>query len=251
MRDVQLRHPDIVGTWRVNGVNWRIEPGDFWAVGGLQWSGKTNLLLAAAGVNSRIRGSLSLFGREFASLDEEERTRERLRIGLVFGGDGRLLANLSIAENIALPLRYLQGEDSETMGLRVTQLMEALDLVSVAAEPAGSVSLNHRRRAALARAVVLEPEALLFDQPFERLDPRQRRWWRDLIRDLHAGSSPLLAAAATLVLATEDLRPWVSRANRFALLGEGTFQVVGDRDAMKACDLSLARELHLQDSARD
>lgn len=245
LRDVQIRHPDIVGTWRVNGVNWRIEQGDYWAVGGLHWSGKTNLLLTVAGVNPRIRGDLRLFGGELGGMDAEEALRERLRIGLVFGGDGRLLPDLSVAENIALPLRYLRGVDDKEMETRVRRVMDELGLLETASQPAGSVDLARRRRTALARAVILEPEVLLFDQPLGGLDPRQRDWWRDLIDEFHAGHALLDARPATIVVATEDLRPWRDRADRFALLDEGRLHVVGDREAMMRFDHTLARELHL------
>jgi len=251
MRDVQIRHPDIVGTWRVNGVNWRIEPGDYWAVGGLHWSGKTNLLLTLAGVNLRARGALSLFGRELEALAPEEALRERLRIGLVFGGDGRLLPDLTVAENVALPLRYLRGVDDKAMETRVRQVLDELALLEAAAELAGAVDLACRRRAALARAVILEPEVLLFDQPLGGLDPRQRAWWRDLIDELHAGHALLDSRPAAIVVATEDLRPWRDRAGQFALLDEGRFHVVGDREAMSKCDHPLVRELHLHESTKD
>ncbi len=251
MLDAQIRHPDIVSSWRVNGINWRVGAGEFWAVGGLHWSGKTNLLLTAAGINLRYRGRLRLFGRELADMTEEERLRERLRVGVVFGGDGRLMPDRSIAENVALPLRYLRGVDDEEMEERVGFVLDRLGLMDVARDPAGGVDLGRRRRAALARAVVLRPEAVLFDQPLEGLDPRQRAWWRKLLCSLREGHELVDNRPVALVVATEDLRPWLDVADRFALLDEGRFHAVGDRRALEECGLLIARELLEHETTRN
>ncbi len=89
----------------LEGINWRVAVGDFWAVGGLHASGKSDLLATAAGIMRPARGRYRVFGQELGAGFEEDRLATRLRLGLVFEG-GRLFHHLSVAENIALPLCY-------------------------------------------------------------------------------------------------------------------------------------------------
>lgn len=132
--DMQLRRPDTVSPWCLSGVNWRVSEGDFWAVGGLHWTGKSNLLNTAAAINARSRGRLDLFGKNTAEMDEEELLAERLRIGMVFEGDGRLFPQLTVSENIALPLRYRTGRDQ---GLRMSETKDFFEKTNI---PPGSLA---------------------------------------------------------------------------------------------------------------
>ena len=85
-------------------VNWKVAAGDYWAVGGLQGSGKTDFMATAAGIMRPLRGTFKVFGQELGAGFEHELMPTRLRLGLVFDG-GRLLNHLTVAENIALPIR--------------------------------------------------------------------------------------------------------------------------------------------------
>jgi len=241
--DMPLRRPDAVSPWRLNGVNWRVDEGDFWAVGGLHWTGKSNLLNTAAAINARSRGRLDLFGKNTADMGEEELLSERLRIGMVFEGDGRLFPHLTVSENIALPLRYQSGRDDEELEERVWFILDALGLLEVANNTPGMIDQGKRRRVALARAAVLRPDILLFDQPLVGLNYRQLGWWRDLICNLSRGHELMGDKPVTIVVTTANLRNWIDHARQYALLGRGAFKVVGDCKRMKACDDPLALEL--------
>ena len=241
--DMLLQRPDTANSWRPSGVNWRVDEGSFWAVGGLQWSGKTNLLTTAAAINANSQGRLDLFGKNTEEMSEEELLGERLRIGVVFEGDGRLFSQLTVAENIALPLRYRTGRDDEELEERVESIMDALGLLGVASNTPGVIDLGKRRRVALARAAVLRPDVLLFDQPLVGLNYRQQRRWRDLICDLVRGHRLMGGKPVAVVVTAENLRLWIDHAHQFALLREGALEMVGDRGKMKACVDPLAREL--------
>src|SRR5881275_2124482 len=89
----------------LENVNWSARAGDYWVIGGLHGSGKGNFLFVAAGVLPPAKGMYRVFGTELSAGYEQERVTQRLRIGTVFDG-GRLLHDLSLVENIALPLRY-------------------------------------------------------------------------------------------------------------------------------------------------
>src|SRR6185503_1839481 len=89
----------------VEGVDWRVSEGDYWVVAGLPGSGKSDLLATAAGLQRPLSGTHLLFGKEPTQSPESELLSERLRVGLVFENGGRLFNHLTVAENVALPLR--------------------------------------------------------------------------------------------------------------------------------------------------
>ena len=103
-------------------VNWTVERGDYWAIGGLLRSGKSDLLALAAGITRPARGVHHLFGQELVPGFEHEQLAQRLKVALVFDG-GQLLHHLSLMENIALPLLYHRGATPE-VSARIQALLE-------------------------------------------------------------------------------------------------------------------------------
>src|SRR5204862_2391577 len=111
----------------LEGINWRISAGDYWVIGGLPGSGKSDLLATLAGLYRPLGGTLKLFGSDVAELSEDEFMTVRRRIGLVFEG-GRLFNQLSVAENVALPLRYHRSQPGFGDGKRVKAILDATGL---------------------------------------------------------------------------------------------------------------------------
>src|SRR5688572_11584109 len=95
---IELINADVVGaelradTVMIQNVNWTIRAGDYWVVGGLPGTGKTDLLATAAGLQKPSAGMHLVFGRDLYQLDETEQLRERLRVGMVFQSGGRLFS---------------------------------------------------------------------------------------------------------------------------------------------------------------
>ncbi|MEW6157954.1 MAG: ATP-binding cassette domain-containing protein, partial [Verrucomicrobiota bacterium] len=90
----------------LENVNWSVAPGDYWVIGGLPGSGKSDLLSTLGGLSRLARGTLRLFGNEVRQMAEEELVQIRKRIGFVFAYGGRLFNHLTVAENLALPFCY-------------------------------------------------------------------------------------------------------------------------------------------------
>lgn len=225
MRDVTITDLHSSDHVVLKRVNWEVKSGDYWAIGGLHGSGKTNFLFAAAGVLPPASGSFRVFGSELTAGYEHEKLAPRLRIGTIFDG-GRLLHHLSIAENIALPLRYHFHQPLEEVVPRIETLLQFVDMNDQGAALPMSLSRNWQQRVGLARALVLKPDILLFDTPLTGLDPRDATWWLDRI-DLLAKGHPLLDnRPATVVATADDLRPWRGRARQFGLLRDRTLQLV-------------------------
>lgn len=218
----------------VEGVDWRLLPGDFWVVGGLHWTGKSDWLTTVAGLQRPAAGAHFLFGQEAASLTQAELVAERLRVGLVFENGGRLFTQMTVAENVSLPLRYHRNCPSEESREAVAAMLELTGLTELSAQPAGLLNRGWRQRVALARALILQPEVLLLDNPLAGLDPRQTRWWLDTLAALNTGHPAFARRPLSLVATTDDLRPWQDRAGQFALLRGRRWLSLGGRAELAA-----------------
>jgi ABC-type transporter Mla maintaining outer membrane lipid asymmetry ATPase subunit MlaF len=205
-------------------VNWSVRSGDYWVVAGWQGSGKSDFLMMTGGVMAPLRGQYWLFGEEMPIFDDA-RLQVRLRLGLVFDG-GRLFNQLTVRENVALPLRYHRNLTQTEAEPEVNALLEAMELGPWADSTPGALSRNWQKRVGLARALMLRPELLLVDNPLAGLDLRQVHWWLDFLSQLSKGH-PLLGRPLTLVVTAADLRPWKDRARQFAVLKDRKFAVLG------------------------
>ena len=234
-----VRAPDVP---HIEGINWRVRHGEFWVVAGLPGSGKSGLLETVAGLVRPSQGRHALFGREIHQLAEKEFLQERLRIGLVFSDGGRLFNHLTVAQNVALPLCYHRDCTDAEAAQRVGPLLESLGLAAVAHHLAARLSRSWRQRAGVARALVLQPQVLLLDNPLAGLDPRQTRWWLDFLAALAAGHELLDRRPLTLAVVCEDLRLWLDQAQQFALLKEKNWLPLGGRAEVAASAEPLVRE---------
>lgn len=222
-------------------VNWTVAVGEFWAVGGLLRSGKSDLLSVTAGIMRPAEGSYRLFGREIISSFERDDLALRLRIGLVFDG-GHLLHHLTLAENIALPLRYHFHPSDGEMEASLQSLLALTGLEQWADSYPAEVNRNWQQRIGLARALALKPEVLLFDAPLTGLDPQDALWWLETIDALSAGHAVVDRRPLTIIVTSDDLRPWQNRATQFAVLRNQQLLVLGRR-----ADLEKNSEPLLQD----
>ena len=222
-------------------INWTVNAGEFWVVAGPQRSGKSDFLMLAGGLMSPTRGTYRCFGAEMP-IFEEERLAERLRLGLVFDG-GQLFNHLTIAENVALPLRYHENLTCAEAGPRVQALLELTELSRFAGHAPAALARNWQKRAGLARALMLRPDVLLLDNPLARLDARHTNWWLNFLGRLARGQTALRDQPMTLVATSESFRPWRDHASHFALLSEGTFTLIGNCAALGVSADARVREL--------
>jgi ABC-type transporter Mla maintaining outer membrane lipid asymmetry ATPase subunit MlaF len=224
MRDASLASPRDASPVVVK-MNWSVQPGEFWVIAGQQHSGKSDLLMHAAGLLMPAGGSCRVFGCETNSFGEAQMA-ERLRVGFVFAG-GKLFNQLTIAENVALPLRYQKNLTAAEAARPAEVLLELLELTPFANATPFNVATNFRQRAALARALILQPELLLLDQPLAGLGARHRQWLLKFLDQLWAGHEFFGGRPMTIVVTTDDLRAWPHPQRKFAVLHEQTFSVLG------------------------
>ena len=241
MRGVAVGAMRDLNTIVIEGVDWVVEPGDFWVVGGVQGSGKSDFILMSGGLMAPAAG-IYYFMQQEMPIFEEERLRERLRLGLVFDG-GQLFNHLTISRNIALPLRYHQNLSSAAAEVEVERMLELTELTPWADSTPGAIGRNWQKRAGLARALMLKPEVLLLDNPLAGLDLRHRAWWLNLLGQLSAGHPWMDGRPITLVVTADDLRPWQSRAKQFAVISDKRFSILGSWAQVEAAADEQVREL--------
>ena len=229
---LSLRYPDRVV---LRDVNWSVEEKDYWAIGGLLGTGKSDLLATAAGLVPVTHGKYRIFGEEIAIGYEQGLIEARLKVGLLFDG-GRLLNHLSVIDNVSLPLQYHENLGTVECRERATTLLEKVGLGDYTSRMPGMINRRLQQRAGLARALALQPKVLLLDNPLSGLDPREALWWLNFLDRLSADGITLVAAA-------DDLRPWRGRARQFAVLREHRFIPLGSREQLAEHTEPLLQEL--------
>ena len=225
----------------VRDVNWTVNIGEFWVVGAPQHSGKSDFLMTTGGIMSPASGEFFFLG-ELMPIFEEARMKHRLKLGFVFDG-GQLLGSLTVAENIALPLRYHSDKSASEIEARVGELLAVTELTQWANNTPVNVARSLQQRAGLARALALFPEVLLLDSPLTGLDVRHAAWWLGFLDKLTLGHRIMEGKPLTLVATADDLRPWRRHANRVACLSGKEFLVLGDWAAAEKSNGAVVTEL--------
>lgn len=244
MRGVSVSSQRDPAQMVTRAVDWTVHAGEFWVVAGPQRSGKSDLLMLAGGLAVPAEGTYHFFG-EPMPIFEDERLGLRLKLSFVFDG-GQLFNRMTIAENVALPLRYHQDLSRPEAAPRVRDLLELLELTPWAHHLPAAVARNWQKRAGLARALMLQPSVLLVDNPLGGLDARHAAWWLIFLEQLCAGHSFMGGQPMTIIITTDDL-PRVTgglrKQCRYAVLSEEKFHVVGDREQLLASREPWVKEL--------
>ena len=225
----------------IEDVNWSVAPGEFWVIAGQEHAGKSDLLMLAAGLMPPAAGSYKLFGNDTRDFGEAELS-ERLRVGFVFQG-GQLFNQLTIAENIALPLCYQKNLAPDAAAAEVKGLLELMELSPLAEVTPANIAANWRQRAALARALIMKPEVLLLDNPLAGLGARHRQWWLRFLDLLARGHERFGNAPMTMAVTTDDLHPLQDARRKFAVLRDKKFIPVGSWNEVETASDPVVKEL--------
>jgi len=208
-------------------ISMEARPGQVVAIMGGSGSGKTTLLRAATGQLVAKEGTVLAFGQDIARATPAELQALRKRMGVLFQ-QGALFTDLNVFENVAFPLREHTRLSESDITERVLDKLDAVGLRAAAHLKVAEVSGGMARRVALARAVVLEPELILYDEPFAGLDPISLGITARLIRSL----ADRLGCASVLI--THDVHESFAIADQVYLVGQGELKAAGSPESLSA-----------------
>jgi phospholipid/cholesterol/gamma-HCH transport system ATP-binding protein len=213
-----------------DGIDLEVMPGEVLGVVGGSGSGKSVLLRTIIGLNKPARGTVEVFGKNVFTLGEDERIALEQRWGVLFQ-DGALFSSLTVAENLEVPLRESLGVPQDLMDGIIAM---KLGLVGLSADTAAKyptqLSGGMRKRAALARALILDPELLFLDEPTSGLDPLAADAFDHLIKDLQTSLN------LTVFLVTHDLQTVFAVCDRAAVIVDKKLRVGTPRELMNDGD---------------
>jgi phospholipid/cholesterol/gamma-HCH transport system ATP-binding protein len=204
----------------LRGVSLNLTKGTTLAVMGGSGQGKTVLLRIASGLIRPDAGGVSLFGTRIDRMSEESMLGLRRRTGFVFQG-AALFDSLSVFENVAYPLREHSRMSLGQITDRVHEFLSLVGLPDTDDLLPAELSGGMRKRVGIARALVMEPEVVFFDEPTAGLDPTNARLVAQLIAQLRTG------VCDTAIVVTHDVEFAEMVADQMAILLHGQFADVG------------------------
>jgi phospholipid/cholesterol/gamma-HCH transport system ATP-binding protein len=219
-------HYAIEGRAVFAGLNVRVRRGSITAIMGPSGIGKTTLLRLIMGQIDPQGGSVKVFGEEVAQLPRTALYALRRRVGFLFQ-DGALLTDLSVFENVAFPVREHARLPESVLRELVLMKLQAVGLRGAAELMPPELSGGMVRRVALARAIVMDPELLLYDEPFVGLDPISMGVIVRLIESLNR------TLQLTSVIVSHDVPEVSSIAHYSYLLAGGAVAAEGAPSALK------------------
>lgn len=220
----------------LRGVDLSIYERETVVVIGRSGTGKSVSLRHIVGLEHPDEGTVRVFGRDLRKLSKKELLRTRLRMGFLFQS-GALLGWMTLEENVALPLlEHRKGISPEEVESRVVEKLRLVGLESARRKLPSEISGGMKKRAALARATVLDPDIVLYDEPTSGLDPVISNTINELINRTKE------ALGTTQVVVTHDMESAYSIADRIAMLDQGKIMAVGTPDDIRDSDDELVQQ---------
>ncbi len=229
--DVAVRIVDLVKVFGdravLDGVSFDVHRGETLVIMGGSGCGKSTLLRHMIGSLYPTRGRVELLGQDIGLIDERAMDALRVRFGILFQS-GALFNSMTVAENVALPLREHANLDDATIDIIVKMKLELVNLRAAADRMPSEISGGMKKRAGLARAIAMDPEVLFYDEPSAGLDPVTSAEIDMLIMDL---TSKL---GVTSVVVTHEMDSAFRIADRMVMLDQGKALKIASRAEFEA-----------------
>jgi phospholipid/cholesterol/gamma-HCH transport system ATP-binding protein len=217
------------------GLDLTVHKGETLVVVGGSGTGKSVLLKCLLRLLVPDRGRITAFGEEVSGRAEGEMLPIRRRIGMLFQG-AALFDSLDVRENVAYPLRQHGWDDERAIGERVSEVLEMVNLPGIERKWPAELSGGMKKRIGLARAIAIEPEVILYDEPTTGLDPTNVR----NIDELIIGMQERLGV--TSIVVTHDMGSAFRVADRLAMLYERKIVWVGFKDEVETANNPIVGE---------
>jgi phospholipid/cholesterol/gamma-HCH transport system ATP-binding protein len=221
----------------LHGIDFRVEPGEIRVIMGGSGSGKSTLLRHLLGLRRPEGGTVRLLGVDIGKAGARELVALRQKIGVSFQG-GALLTSLSVGENVALPLREHHPElDDNAIRIMSRIKLEVVNLGGFHDLMPAQLSGGMVKRAALARAIAMDPKLLFFDEPSAGLDPVVSAELDELILRLRD------ALRMTIVVVTHELESAFKIADTITVLDQGKILMTGSVAQVRGADNERIQDL--------
>jgi len=220
-----------LNTWYGNkkilsNINLNVSHKEIMVIMGHSGSGKSTLLRYILGLEKTKTGLIKLLDKEVSKLNKEDLYKLRKRIGVAFQ-NGALFSSMTVRENIELPLHENTELDEKTIHIMSRLKLELMQLSGTESLMPSELSGGMLKRAGLARAVIMDPELLFFDEPSAGLDPITSAHLDNLILQLRD------ALNMSIIIVTHDLESAFKIADRITVLDKGEIIMTGDKEVIK------------------
>lgn len=224
LRDVRVSYG---GVEILHGVSFDVQRGETLVILGGSGSGKSTLLRTLVGLEKPSAGEIWIKGKNIAAISEAEMDEIRKKVGMSFQG-GALFGSMTVGENVALPLREHTKLEEPTIEIMLRLKLEQVGLQGFEYYMPSQLSGGMKKRAAVARALAMDPEILFFDEPSAGLDPIIAAGIDHLILELKQ------AFRMTIIVVTHELASAYLIADRMVLIDKGNVVAMGTTAEMRS-----------------
>jgi phospholipid/cholesterol/gamma-HCH transport system ATP-binding protein len=240
------RHPEPVISLRdlrvsygereiLHGISFDVVQGETLVILGGSGSGKSTLLRTLVGLEKPSAGEIWIKGRDLAKVSAVEMDEIRTKIGMSFQG-GALFGSMTVGENVALPLREHTRLEDSTIEIILRLKLQQVGLEGFEYYAPSQLSGGMKKRAAVARALAMDPEILFFDEPSAGLDPIIAAGIDELILELKR------AFGMTIIVVTHELASAFLIADRMLLIDKGNIVAIGTAEEMRSSTQPRVRQ---------
>jgi len=219
----------------LHGISFDVKRGETLVILGGSGSGKSTLLRTLVGLERPSSGEIWLKGKNIAAISPAEMDEIRKKIGMSFQG-GALFGSMTVGENVALPLREHTKLEEPTIEIILRLKLDQVGLSGFENYMPSQLSGGMKKRAAVARALAMDPEILFFDEPSAGLDPIIAAGVDELILDLKK------AFHMTIIVVTHELASAFLIADRMVLIDKGHVVAIGTTAEMRASQQPRVRQ---------
>ncbi len=219
----------------LHGISFDVVHGETLVILGGSGSGKSTLLRTLVGLEKPTAGEIWIKGRDLAKISAAEMDEMRRKIGMSFQG-GALFGSMTVGENVALPLREHTKLEDSTIEIILRLKLQQVGLEGFEYYTPAQLSGGMKKRAAVARALAMDPEILFFDEPSAGLDPIIAAGIDELILELKR------AFHMTIIVVTHELASAFLIADRMLLIDKGNIVALGTAEEMRSSTQPRVRQ---------
>ena len=232
LRDLRVSYGEVE---ILHGITFEVKHGETLVILGGSGSGKSTLLRTLVGLEKPSSGEIWIKGKNLAAISDPEMDEIRKQIGMSFQG-GALFGSMSVGENVGLPLREHTKLEDSTIEIMLRLKLEQVGLAGFEYHMPSQLSGGMKKRAAVARALVMDPELLFFDEPSAGLDPIIAAGVDNLILHLKK------AFHMTVIVVTHELASAFLIADQMMLIDKGYIVAMGTPEEMRSSTQPRVRQ---------